>query len=116
VKGRTHLKTVNGRIEATGLAAAGRFETVNGSISVTFTTLTGIDGLSMRTVNGRCDLTLPKDAAFSVNSTSINGGVHTDTPIKVEKSGLAHFRGSVGEGGPKIEFNSVNGELAIHEK
>lgn len=116
VKGRTYLKTVNGRIEATGLAAAGRFETVNGSISITFTSLTGVDALSLRTVNGRCDLTLPKGSAFDVNSTSINGGVHTDTPIKVEKSNLAHFRGGVGEGGPKIDFTSVNGELSIHEK
>jgi hypothetical protein len=116
VKGHVHLHTVNGGIDATGLSAAGRFETVNGSISVAYTSLTGIDALTLRTVNGRCDLTLPKDAAFNVSSKSVNGGVHTDNPIKVESSGLAHFRGSVGEGGPQIDFSSVNGELSIHEK
>jgi hypothetical protein len=114
VTGRVHLKAVNGPIDATGLASAGRFETVNGEISVAFTSLAGIDALSLRTINGRCDLTLPKDAPFSVDSTSVNGGVRTDMPIKIEKSGLANFRGSLGEGGPKIDFNSVNGELVIH--
>lgn len=114
VTGRVHLKTINGPIDASGLTASGRFETVNGSITVGYTSLTGIDILSLRTINGRCDLTVPKDAPFRVDSKSVNGGVRTDMPIKIEKSGLAHFRGSVGEGGPQIDFNSVNGELVIH--
>jgi DUF4097 and DUF4098 domain-containing protein YvlB len=114
VTGRVHLKAVNGPIDATGLASTGRFETVNGEISVAFARLDGIAELSFRTINGRCDLTLPKDAPFRVDSTSVNGGVRTDMPIKIEKSGLANFRGSLGEGGPKIDFNSVNGELVIH--
>jgi DUF4097 and DUF4098 domain-containing protein YvlB len=116
VTGPVHLKTVNGPIEATGLASAGRFETVNGKISAAFTRLTGVDALSLRTVNGRCDLTIPKDAPFSLDSTSVSGGVRTDMPVKIEKSGLASLRGRSGEGGPKIEFNSVNGELALHSQ
>jgi DUF4097 and DUF4098 domain-containing protein YvlB len=114
VSGPVQLKTVNGPIDATGLTGAGRFETVNGGITVAYENLDGIDALSFRTINGRCDLTLPKDEPFSVNSKSVNGGVRTDMPIKVEKSGLTQFRGSLGEGGPKITFNSVNGELVIH--
>jgi len=110
------LKTVNGPIEATGLASAGRFETVNGTISVVFKSLAGIDALSLRTINGRCDLTVPKDAPFSLDSTSVSGGVRTDMPIKIENSGLANLQGNVGEGGPKIDFNSVNGKLVIHEE
>jgi hypothetical protein len=114
VTGRVHLKTINGPIDASGLSAAGRFETVNGSILAAYTSLKEIDAISLRTINGRCELTIPKGAPFSVDSKSVNGGVRTDMPIKVEKSGLAHFRGSVGEGGPEIDFNSVNGELVIH--
>jgi hypothetical protein len=114
VTGRVHLKTINGPIDASGLTASGRFETVNGSITAGYTSLTGIESISLRTINGRCDLTVPKDKPFSVDSKSVNGGVRTDMPIKIEKSGLAHFRGSVGEGGPQIDFNSVNGELVIH--
>jgi len=116
VTGPVHLKTVNGPIEATGLASAGRFETVNGKISVGFTRLTGVDAVSLRTINGRCDLTLPKDAPFSLDSTSVSGGVRTDMPIKIENSGLATLRGRFGEGGTKIEFNSVNGELTLHSQ
>lgn len=114
VTGPVQLKTVNGPIDATGLTGAGRFETVNGGITVAYESLDGIETLAFRTINGRCDLTLPADEPFSVNSKSVNGGVRTDMPIKIEKSGLAQFRGSVGEGGPKITFNSVNGELVIH--
>ena len=48
--------------------------TVNGGITVAYESLDGIDALSFRTINGRCDLTLPKDEPFSVNSKSVNGG------------------------------------------
>ncbi|HTO03931.1 MAG TPA: hypothetical protein VL069_09530 [Opitutus sp.] len=114
VTGPMHLKAINSHIDATGLAGTGRFETVNGELSIGYSSVEKLDAISLRTVNGRCDLTLPKDAPFSVDSKSVNGGVRTDFPIKIEKSGLAHFRGSLGEGGPKIDFGSVNGELVIH--
>ena len=116
VTGPIHLKAINSHVDATGLAGPGRFETVNGEISVAYTSVEKVESLVLRTVNGRCDLTLPKDAPFSVNSKSVNGGVRTDFPIKIEKSGLAHFRGSLGDGGPKIDFGSVNGELVIHQQ
>jgi hypothetical protein len=116
VTGPVNLKTVNGRIEATGLAGSGRFESINGSVSAAYSRLTGIGALSFRTVNGRCDLTVPKGAVYHISSKSVNGGVRADTPVKMEKSASGLFSGSSGSGGPEIDFNSVNGELAIHTK
>lgn len=116
VKGPVFLKTLNGRIEATGVAAKGRFETINGSIVVHYAQLAGVDTISLRTVNGECSLTLPKGSAFSLNSKSVNGGVRTDGALKIEKTGLGRFVGRTGEGGPAIDFESVNGALAIRDQ
>ena len=115
MRGPVQLKTVNGRIEATGLTGAGHFETVNGSMKIQYAGLTGIDELSLRTVNGGCSLTLPKSAAFTVNSSTVNGNVHAEGELKIEKTSRGHFRAAAGSGGPVIAFHSVNGDLRIRE-
>jgi HSP20 family molecular chaperone IbpA len=114
VKGPLALKTLNGRIEASDVSSASRFETVNGSIVVQYSKLDSVDSITMRTVNGKCSLTLPKGTAYRLSSKSVNGNVRTDTPVKIEKTGLGQLRASNGEGGPSIEFQSVNGDLAVH--
>ena len=64
VKGPTNLHTVNGRLEATGLASGGRFATVNGSIDVQFDNLATKDDITLETVNGSCEITVPKNSGF----------------------------------------------------
>lgn len=115
VLGPVTLKTVNGSIEASGLTGAGSFETVNGSMKVAYASLAGINELSLRTVNGGCTLILPKFAAFTVNSSTVNGSVHAEGELKLEKTGRGHYRATSGSGGPAISFHSVNGGLRIRE-
>lgn len=114
VKGPLTLKTLNGRIEANSVSATSRFETVNGPITVLYAQLTGVDTITLRTVNGECSLTLPKDSAYALNSKSVSGSVRTDGALKIEKTGLGQLQARTGEGGPTIHFQSVNGGLAIH--
>lgn len=114
VKGSLTLKTLNGRIEANHVSATSRFETVNGGITIQYAHLTGVDSITIRTVNGECSLTLPKESAYAINSKSVNGSVRTDDALKIEKTGLGQLQASKGEGGPKIQFQSVNGGLAVH--
>jgi len=114
VKGPLTLKTLNGRIEATSVSAASRFETVNGPIAVEYAQLSGVDTITLRTVNGECSLTLPKDSPYALNSKSVSGSIRTDAAVKIEKTGLGQLQARTGEGGPTIQFQSVNGGLAIH--
>lgn len=116
VKGSLFLKTLNGKIDAENAVASSRFETINGPITVVYDQLAGVTTIALRTVNGECQLTLPKGSPFSLNSKSVNGGVRTDAPLKVEKTGLGSFTGVTGEGGPAITFDSVNGGLAVRER
>jgi DUF4097 and DUF4098 domain-containing protein YvlB len=111
VLGPVNLHSVNGPLRAEGLSAAGHFESVNGGMDVSYASLSGVDNLELHTVNGGCTLTLPKDAAFELNSHTVNGGVHSDDALKVTKSGKGHFR--AGTGGPSINFHSVNGGLHL---
>jgi len=114
VKGSVNLDTVNGSIDAKDLSGPGEFETVNGSITVAYSTLpANPHEISLDTVNGSCTLKLPANANFTLETETVNGRISCDFPITLQKSGKGDLRGAVGTGGPKIEFESVNGSLTI---
>lgn len=113
VQGEVELETVNGNIEATGLGSRGEFETVNGSIRITYTTLPASGPVSLETINGSCRLILPDDAAFDLETETINGRINCDFPITLKKSGKRELKGSVNGGGARVTLESVNGSLTI---
>jgi hypothetical protein len=113
VTGAVELETVNGRVEAAGLAADGRFTTVNGSINVRYQRLDLAEKVSLKTVNGSCRLTVPKEAGFDLAASSVNGSIKCALPVTLDKSGHHHLRGRVGAGGPMVSLESVNGSLSV---
>lgn len=113
VRGPVVLESVNGTIEADGLASGGRFDTVNGSIRASFSKLSAGDKVTLDTVNGSCTATLPADAAFDLDADSINGSISCDYPITIGKSGRRHLRGSINGGGAVVALESINGGLRI---
>lgn len=114
IKGSVNLDTVNGSIDARDLSGPGEFETVNGSIVVAYAKLpASTDEISLDTVNGSCTLKLPPSAGFTLDADTVNGRVSCDFPITLQKSGKHDLRGVVGNGGPSIELDSVNGSLTV---
>ena len=107
---------VNGRIEASGLAAAGHFNTVNGPIEVAYESFNFKDKVALETVNGSCRLTVPKNAGFELSANSVNGGTSCDLPVTLENSSSHPLRGTVGGGGPPVVLDSVNGSLHVQAK
>ena len=113
VRGRVNLDTVNGRIVATGLSADGRFDTVNGSIDVAFDSLKNVRRVVLDTVNGSCQLRLPAEAGAHVAADTVNGRITCDFPLRLESSGRPSLRGRIGDGGPEITLDSVNGSIHV---
>ncbi|MBI3886396.1 MAG: DUF4097 family beta strand repeat protein [Opitutae bacterium] len=116
VRGPVDLDTVNGRIRATGLAADGRFDTVNGSITASYDTLHDTRRVVLDTVNGSCTLRLPPEATGRVKADTVNGRIVCDFPIRLESSGRRSLRGVIGEDGPDLVLDSVNGSLRLEAK
>jgi hypothetical protein len=116
VKGRVEIETVNGEVKVTGAESNGRFKTVNGTISVAYADVSAVKDIAIESVNGSCSLRLPANAPFRVEGHTVNGGVHCDSPVTVDKSGWGKFIAHVGEGGPSIDFHAVNGDLNVKTK
>jgi DUF4097 and DUF4098 domain-containing protein YvlB len=116
VRGAVKLDTVNGRITATGLAADAHLESVNGSLSAEFTSLDGVREVKLESVNGRASVALPKGANARIDADSVNGSVSIDQQVKLGKMRRHSLTGQIGEGGPEISLETVNGGISIKEK
>jgi hypothetical protein len=127
-------KTVNGDIEAKGLAGAVSLTTVNGSVNFSTSSygdattvngsITGALGssawsgdLNFSTVNGSITLDLPADISTDLRATTVNGEITTDFPITV--SGRVNRRslnGTIGGGGRSLELETVNGSVKLRRR
>jgi DUF4097 and DUF4098 domain-containing protein YvlB len=116
VRGTIHASTVNGRLTAKAVGGDGHFDTVNGSVEIVVSTLADVKSVSIYTVNGKVDLTLPAKANADVTASTVNGGIHTDPGLSVRRTGPvgSEVKGRLGEGGAKVHAETVNGAIRIH--
>jgi len=116
VHGPVTLETVNGSIRASDLSSDAKLETVNGSIRAQFAAVAPSGHISVESVNGSCDLTLPADAGAHVDLSSVNGSTSCDFPITLEKAGRHSLRGNIGSGSASLKAETVNGGIRIAKR
>jgi DUF4097 and DUF4098 domain-containing protein YvlB len=110
------IETVNGDLVFDGIGASS-LETVNGKIVGTFARATWEGTLHISTVNGGVELTFPADLSADVRGETVNGGIQSDFPITVEKGfGPKSFEGRIGNGGRRLNIETVNGGITIRKK
>lgn len=105
--------TVNGDVEVstTGFAEA---ETVNGSIEASMGSTDLRDGVEFSTVNGSIVLDLPDDIDAELDASWLNGSFESDIPFLLQGSvSKRSARGVLGDGGPELELETVNGSIRI---
>ena len=124
--------TVNGSVEAEGLAGFADLRTVNGDIEVESTqgargatvngsinAVLGADwtqDVSLETVNGSIEVDVEDDHGAEVDVSWVNGSLEVEPPLALRgKLSRRSARGALGEGGPELELRTVNGSVRIHE-
>ncbi len=123
-------RTVNGEIEARGIADEVEARTVNGGIvvagngPVSAETVNGeieawlggdvSEDLRFKTVNGGIRLVLPNGTDADLDIRTVNGSIDTDFPLTIRgRWGPKSASGEIGAGGPEIEVSTVNGSIAL---
>src|SRR5215213_5279652 len=114
----TKASTVNGEVTATNLRGTAELETVNGTIEANFDQLQSSSRITLNTVNGRVNLTIPSDANATVKADTLNGSIVNDFGLPVRKGEYVgrDLYGKIGSGDVQIKLNSVNGGLNIKRK
>lgn len=127
--GALNVKTVNGSVTLTNVAGAGKIETVNGKMTASYQKNPTADS-SFRTVNGKIDVTFQSNLSANLKVKTLNGGAFTDfettalanpAPTQETRNGRHVIRMGdsrvlkVGNGGPEMSFETVNGGIEIHK-
>jgi hypothetical protein len=105
--------TVNGGIEisTTGFAQA---ETVNGDIDVEMGSPDFAQGAEFSTVNGSITLDVADGVDADVRAQWLNGGFESEIPFTLDgRIGKRSARGVLGDGGPELSLETVNGSIRI---
>lgn len=127
------VNSVDGGVDARGIDTPGAFQTVDGGITyegVAPRQLVTVDGridatitdgrwdheVTLRTVEGAIDLTVPARAGFTLSGQTVDGDIHADFPITLEgKWGPRSFHADVGtEHSRELRITTVDGQIRLH--
>ncbi|MBV6522258.1 MAG: hypothetical protein MNPFHGCM_02404 [Gemmatimonadaceae bacterium] len=112
--GIVEAHTVNGSIVARSTGGPVVASTVNGSIEAHMATL-GDRDLEFETVNGSIEVYVPEGLDAELDMRTVNGGVTSDFPLVVSgKINARHVRATIGKGGRRLEFRTVNGGVRLY--
>jgi DUF4097 and DUF4098 domain-containing protein YvlB len=105
---------VNGEIEAVSAGGPVVASTVNGSINARMGTLGGSESLRYATVNGSITVEVPTALDADLEMRTVNGRLSSDYPMTVEgRIDPRHLRATIGRGGRRLEFTTVNGSVRL---
>lgn len=126
----TKLETYNGRIEVEAECDALRAETHNGAIvakysgsQITLVTYNG--GISadlsgakniggeITSHNGGIKIDVGKTASLDLECDTHNGSIDFEMPIMLQKSSRGHVTARLGNGGPRLDVETYNGNIKI---
>lgn len=108
-------KTLNGDVTAVTAMGPIYAETMNGSVDARMSSLSGIDSVVVKTMNGDAWLFLPEQVSAQVDVSTVNGAIDTDFPA-LQNPGTAprkRVRAALGEGTTPVRVRTMNGTAAI---
>ncbi|MFZ1009911.1 MAG: DUF4097 family beta strand repeat-containing protein [Candidatus Sulfotelmatobacter sp.] len=112
--GEVHASCINGKLEAHNLSGRADLSTVNGHLDARFDQLAA-SSVELHSVNGSLELTIPSDSKAEIEANTISGGIENDFGLHVNHHNFVghDLRGKLGNGGPRIKLENVNGRIEI---
>ncbi|PKI17047.1 DUF4097 family beta strand repeat-containing protein [Colwellia sp. 12G3] len=116
ISGEVEAEVVNGSVKASGLSGDSRISSVNGSVDVVYTQeATSFNNIELETVNGSIKLYLPENINADITVDTMHGSIKTAYGLETKKNFFSghNLRGKIGNGGSKINLESVNGSIKV---
>jgi len=125
-KNELEISTMNSGIKCENVTGPLIFDVINGDITIVFSALNQNSPMSVKSINGEVDLTLPSAAKADFDLSSLQGDIFTDLDIAVDKKGkedgerflggMNNIKGKLNGGGVKVTVSSINGNLYLRKK
>jgi DUF4097 and DUF4098 domain-containing protein YvlB len=68
----------------------------------------------LKTASGSIQLRVPAAASFHLSAQSVSGEIRTDIPIMIEEQGKHSLRARMGNGGARVDVQTVSGEIRVN--
>jgi hypothetical protein len=104
--------TYSGTLRADSLSGRVAFSTYSGSATLGFAALTG--DCRFDSFSGDVTVTLPASAGAVVETEE--GALDSDLPLRIERVGDDRIRGTLGDGGPRLRFDTFSGTLSVRAR
>ena len=109
--GSLHAQTGSGRIQADSVGGDVQAQTGSGSVEVR---QIARGDVSVQTGSGSVTLSLPQDAAYTLNAQTGSGSISTSQPLTVQgRIGRHHVTGTVRGGGNSVRVRTGSGSIDI---
>jgi DUF4097 and DUF4098 domain-containing protein YvlB len=114
IEGKVEAQTTNGGLSLNRLAGDVHAETVNGGLDVTLegTQWRGA-GLVAKSTNGGVSVKAPDHYSAHLVAETVNGGIEVGFPITLQGKIRNHIDTNLGNGGPTLQFETVNGGVSV---
>ena len=111
----TTIGTVDGDITFDGKAPES-LNTVDGRITATIADAAWDHDVTVRSVDGSVDVTVPATINVMLTGSSVDGGITSDFPVTLAgKWGPRTMRGAIGTGGSRtLDVSTVDGAIRLH--
>lgn len=109
--GPVKASAVNGDIHALKMGGQTELSTVNGRVEANFNRTNPANSISLSSINGAIDLTIPSGSAASLEAQNRSGGIASDIGHACRTEG--GHRLTVKGSGPHIRVHNVNGGISI---
>jgi hypothetical protein len=116
VAGSVKASSVNGSITAEKLEGQADLSTVNGKLTAGFNRVSRANPISLSSVNGPIQLSIPAGAHASLNARNLSGGIASDVGKVARAEGGHELHAMVNRGGTPIHVHNVNGGISIHSR
>lgn len=113
---------LNGQVKIVQVSGPVTASTLNGDLTVDFSTIKQATPISLYSTNGAVDVSLPAQTPASLQLSTINGSVYTDFDLRPkDEDGLSAILGRkietpINGGGVAISLKSVNGNMYLRKK
>lgn len=116
VSGELDANLVNGDLTSDGLTSDTQVQTVNGEVDIKFESLANAKRIELESVNGRIAVALPGDADADIKASTVNGRIRNQFGIDVDKGKYvgSKMRGTLGNGGVRLQLSNVNGAIEVN--
>ncbi len=132
VDGDIEVENLNGEVKLSDVSGAALVHTLNGKIVAVFNRVPAGKSMSLSSLNGDVDITLPAGAKFNVRAKTDNGAVYSGFEMKLQPYGSEggdgsapanrHHRrvesgtyGTINGGGPDLQLTTFNGNIYIRQ-